>query len=74
MMRSLFALAFVLIATVAQAVQPDEILDDPTGAREMASQGARRARDLFSADAMVEGTIEVYRHLLEAVPVEEVVQ
>jgi glycosyltransferase involved in cell wall biosynthesis len=52
----------------------DEILDDPTGADEMASQGARRARDLFSADAMVEGTIEVYRQLLETVPVEEVVQ
>ena len=27
MMRSLLALAFVLIATLAQAVQPDEILD-----------------------------------------------
>ena len=43
MMRSLFALAFVLIATVAQAVQPDEILDDPAleaRAREI-SQGLR---------------------------------
>ena len=52
----------------------DEILDDPTGAREMASQGARRAQDLFSADAMVEGTIEVYRQVLQDVRVEEVVQ
>ena len=43
MMRSLLALAFVLIATVGQAVQPDEILDDPAleaRAREI-SQGLR---------------------------------
>ncbi|WP_417741169.1 cytochrome c-type biogenesis protein CcmH [Salipiger sp.] len=43
MMRSLLSLAFVLIATLAQAVQPDEILDDPAleaRAREI-SQGLR---------------------------------
>ena len=44
MMRSLFALAFVLIATVAQAVQPDEILDDP--ALEARAREISLARDL----------------------------
>ncbi|NRA76276.1 MAG: glycosyltransferase family 4 protein, partial [Planctomycetes bacterium] len=60
--------------TQQQARVIDELLDDPTSAQEMASRGKQRARDHFSADAMVEGTIEVYRQVLRDVRVEEVVQ
>lgn len=52
----------------------DELLDDPTSAQKMASRGKPHARNHFSADAMVEGTIEVYRQVLRDVRVEEVVQ
>ena len=41
-----------------------ELLDDPEHAREMACTGARRVKEEFSLEAMVERTQQLYRSLL----------
>ncbi|MGE4618428.1 MAG: glycosyltransferase family 4 protein [Planctomycetota bacterium] len=53
-------------STLAKTI--DQLLDDPAGARELALSGAKRARQDFSADAMVEGNLALHRNLLEMTP------
>lgn len=48
---------------LARAVR--RLADDPALARRLGEAARRRVREKFSADAMVEGTLEVYRSVLE---------
>ena len=48
---------------LAEAI--DRLIDDPESARRLAEAAHQRVEEHFSAEAMIDGTLEVHRELLE---------
>ena len=52
----------------------DELIDDPATASQLGTAGQQRVYEVFSAEAMVRGNIEVHRELLEELKPKEALQ